>query len=133
SHDVTNKDQSHFFQYVDKVSDKNGAVHFAVWSKILNLLCKVGAPRRPLGFPAANRNLRRAMHTGRLARAPGDPVLVQKIYASKHLRCRPTPSDILANPVLRACETQTARAQTAIKNESRVPRYSFAASQSEFR
>ena len=38
------------------------------------------------------------MHTGRLTRAPGGSVLVQKIVASKHLRCRPTPDFILAKP-----------------------------------
>jgi hypothetical protein len=37
------------------------------------------------------------MHTGRLTRAPGGSVLVQKIVTSKHLRCRPTPAFILAN------------------------------------
>jgi hypothetical protein len=41
----------------------------------------VGTLRRPLGFPAANRNPQQAMHTSRLTRVPGDPVLVQKIFA----------------------------------------------------
>src|SRR5712691_7277327 len=42
---------------------------------------KVGALRRPLGFPAADRNPQRDVRTGRLTQAPGRSMLVQKIVA----------------------------------------------------
>src|SRR5712692_9761253 len=42
---------------------------------------KVGALRRPLGFPAANRSPQRDVRTGRLPQAPGRSMLVQKIVA----------------------------------------------------
>ena len=61
------------------------------WALDPEPLYKMGALRRPLGFPVPHPECRsqsvgiqdagRAMRTGRLTRAPRDPVLVQKIVA----------------------------------------------------